>query len=195
MSHTEAMAAVREEPQELLEERARHFAQAPTAQEKDGDIELFLVPEGTAWLGLPVTAVSKVQRAERWVAVPFAPAWCHGLVNLSGEVLAVVDLAAFLGLRPRAVRSAAGLGVVVESGMADFVVPVEGRTEIAKLRQEDLEPVPPLLDGRVAGYLSGIFRIESGLVLVVNLEQAVEAIKAEVARHWKAETLHGLRLP
>lgn len=186
MTNPGATAGAYEEPQELLEARAHHFAQAEDAREGDGDTELFLIPEGAAWLGLPLTAISKVQRAEGWAPVPFAPTWCHGLVNLRGEILAIVDLAAFLGLRRRASLASTIVGVVVETGV-NFLVPVEGRTELAKIRSEELEPVPPLLDGRVANHLSGIIRLESGLVLVVNLDQAVDALKAELDRHWKTE--------
>ncbi len=185
MTDPRAMAVAQEEPQELLEERARHFAQVPNAQEGDGDTELFLLPEGMAWLGLPLTAISKIKRAEAWIPVPFAPAWCHGLVNLRGEILAVVDLAAFLGLRPRTALGSTVLGAVVESGVTDFLVPVEGRTEIAKIRHDALEPT--LFDGRMANHLSGIVRLESGLVLVVNLDEAVDALRVELDQHWKGE--------
>jgi len=181
MTPAGSMRAAPEEPQEVLEERAHHFAQPLDSQDGDGDTELFLIPEGVTWLGLPLPAVSRLYRAERWARVPFAPAWCHGLVNLRGEIVAVVDLAAFIGLRPRASLASPVLGVVVEAGETDFLVPVEGRTEIASIRQEGMEAVPRPVAGQAANLLRGLVRLEIGLVLVVDLERAVEALKAEIA--------------
>jgi twitching motility protein PilI len=68
-------------------------------------------PAAHAWLAvecaghgllLPLEQAGEIFNAGRIMAVPHTRAWFAGVANLRGGLHGVVDLAAFLGLRPRA---------------------------------------------------------------------------------------------
>ena len=97
---------------------------------------------GRAWLAveaagagllLPLTEAGEIAPFRGCVAVPHTRAWFLGVANLRGQLLGVVDLAAFLGLAP----APAGGGFIValnprlEAGCALRV------DRLAGLRRED----------------------------------------------------------
>jgi purine-binding chemotaxis protein CheW len=62
---------------------------------------------------VPIRNVIEIGRIPQAVAVPNAPAWLHGLGNLRGQVLSLIDLRAFLGIGR--VRPASGRMLVLRA--------------------------------------------------------------------------------
>jgi purine-binding chemotaxis protein CheW len=91
--------------------------------------------------GLSMESVREVERLSRVTPVPGAPAFFRGLVNLRGEILPVLDLAALLGRKgqPSAQRM-----IVAQAGSGDPVVAlmVEELNGLAPLRESEVKPPP-----------------------------------------------------
>ncbi len=68
--------------------------QAAAAQnESVSDIEKFVVFQiDDGFFAVPVTDVSEVAQSLPLSALPHSPAWLHGVANLRGELLAVINL-------------------------------------------------------------------------------------------------------
>lgn len=68
--------------------------QAAAAQnESVSDIEKFVVFQiDDEFFAVPVTGVSEVAQSLPLTALPNSPAWLHGVANLRGELLAVINL-------------------------------------------------------------------------------------------------------
>lgn len=94
-----ALAPPRGRAERILEERARTLAAARQATDEAAvkiDV-LPLVLRSAPYL-LESLYVREVLRAPQVAPVPRAPAFLAGLTNRQGELLAVVDLAVFLGI-------------------------------------------------------------------------------------------------
>lgn len=110
---------------------------------------------GRAWLAveaagagllLPLTEAGEIAPFRGCVAVPHTRSWFLGVANLRGQLLGVVDLAAFLGLAPA-------------SGSGGFIVALSPRLEagcalrvdrLAGLRREDeVTPIDAEADAAV----------------------------------------------
>ncbi len=94
--------------------------------------------------------VREVERVSRVVPVPGAPEFIRGLVNLRGEILPLLDLAALFGRKgePPAPRL-----IVAQASSADPVVAlmVEELNGLAPFHEDGVEPPPQ--PGRMRGSL------------------------------------------
>lgn len=97
---------------------------------------------------VPMGCVREVERVGRVTPVPGAPAVVRGLVNLRGEILPLLDLAALVG---RKAEPSAPRLIVAQAGPADPVVAlmVEELSGLAPFSEDEIEP--PQQTGPVRG--------------------------------------------
>lgn len=121
---------------------------------------------GETRYALELNDVHRVLRAVEMSPLPGSPSIIAGVVNVAGQVLAVVDLRARLGLpaKPLAIEdrllwvSAAGYDVLVP---VDTVETVQSVSRAAILPATELPEPPPLL--------KGIVRLPDGVMLIQDL--------------------------
>ena len=113
--------------------------------------------------------------------VPRAPREVLGVISKRGLVLPVVDLATALGLRaPDRHLRAAQRVLVVGEGERICGLRVDAVTEVIKLSQADVEPVPPSLGTRNAGLLLGLGRIGDAMYILLDLPAVLDAFAISV---------------
>lgn len=94
-----ALAPSRGRADRILEERARALAAArPATGEAAARIDVLPLVLRSAPYLIESLYVREVLRAPQVAPVPRAPAFLAGMTNRQGELLAVVDLAVFLGI-------------------------------------------------------------------------------------------------
>ena len=116
--------------------------------------------------GCPIQSVKETLALRPLTRVFLTPSWIAGIMNLRGDVVAVVDLAAFLGLGRTPIASATRI-VLARGGekTAGFLV-----DRLADPRAVDLaalEPLPPTLDPEIASLLAGVVTIAGGEPLAI----------------------------
>lgn len=98
--------------------------------------------------------------------VPLTPAWLAGIVNLRGDVVAIVDLSQFLGMR--ATRLGPETRIVVaryQQRRMGFLCDRLCDLRIASLA--DLQPPPTTLPEESTAILAGVLTLEGGRALRV----------------------------
>lgn len=104
------------------------------------------------------------------------PPWLAGIVNLRGDVVAVLDLARLLGMSPTLVTDDSRIILARHQGTrAGFLVDA-----LAELRSLDLaavEPPPATLSSEVSSFLRGIFTVSGGVVRLLDLPSLFESDK------------------
>lgn len=92
---------------------------------------------GKNWYGLPLTALTSVERMVPVRAVPGAPPHVLGLANLRGALIAVIDLRVCLNVDPTAPGSDARLLVMPQGAfLVDEVTDIVEAPETAEDCQE-----------------------------------------------------------
>lgn len=113
---------------------------------------------------LTAGAVREVEEIGAITPVPATSPWLRGVMNLRGTIIAVVDLAHFLGLSADVVNGnealicAPGTG---ERGAEDdllLAIAVESVSTIRMLDTTEILPLPERGGGESAPYLRGYFR-------------------------------------
>jgi len=140
---------------------------------RDGDVRLHefvtLRVHGEL-LGLPLASVTEVMRMVAVTAVPDAPAWLAGVINVRGGVVPVIDLRGRLGLPTQA----AGLDsriIVVDAGGRAVGLIADSTAEVLSLPAESVTP-PDQLTGQ-ARPVEAIARDGERLVPILDLQRVV----------------------
>lgn len=124
-------------------------------------------------LGIPVLAVHDVLKAQSITKIPKAPASVAGVLNLRGRIVTAVDLRIHLGFEERE-EGADTMSIVVEHNGDPFSLLIDSVGEVLALPDSQYEKTPVTLDERLRTVSSGIYRLEEGLMVVLDVERLLE---------------------
>jgi purine-binding chemotaxis protein CheW len=119
--------------------------------------------------GLDILRVQEIIRTQQLTRVPNLPDYVEGVINLRGKVIPVVALRRRLGLDPVAADKNTRIVVVDVHGQTlGFIV--DAVSEVLRIRADTVEPTPRI--GSVEReYISGVGKLDSRLLLMLDLEQ------------------------
>ena len=119
--------------------------------------------------GLDILRVQEIIRTQQLTRVPNLPDYVEGVINLRGKVIPVVALRRRLGLEAVAADKNTRIVVVDVHGQTlGFIV--DAVSEVLRISADTVEPTPRI--GSVEReYISGVGKLESRLLLMLDLEQ------------------------
>lgn len=122
--------------------------------------------------GIAVEHVQEIIRSQKTTRVPLAPPAVRGLINLRGQIVAAIDLRRRLGL-PERPGCEPPINVVVrtDDGAASLLVDDIG--DVLPVSAAAFEPPPPTLAGPARELIRGAVKLESTLLLILDVERAV----------------------
>jgi len=122
--------------------------------------------------GVDVRQVQEIRRVGEITAVPRAPEFVRGVINLRGRILPVLDLKRKLGLGEVAVERAARIVVVrVQDRMLGLLV--DGASQVLKVPVSRIEPPPEEVVERGGDYIRGVAKLEDRLIILIDLERVL----------------------
>jgi purine-binding chemotaxis protein CheW len=164
------------EPEDLAgvwHRRAVELAEAPDRDREAGEmLTLVVLRLGDDRYGVPITAVREILRVGRVTPVSTAPAFVHGVINLRGVVVAVLDLRVFFGIEPGPTGENARI-VVAEGGGLSVGVLVEQVEEIIDVPAAQVKPPLPSAKGIAEDYVAGIATLDGQMVVLIDLEKVL----------------------
>ena len=129
---------------------------------------------GGALYGVDVTRVQEALRAHTRTRVPLAPIDVAGLVNLRGQVVLTIDLRPRLGVPPLK-ADAEPMMVVVQVDGEPVSLLVDEIGDVVDVGPERFEVPPDTLDVGLRRLITGAYKLESSLLLILDVDQAVAA--------------------
>ena len=109
-------------------------------------------------------------------AVPKAPTWARGVINLRGAVVPVVDLAAKFGLEKKPVSKTTCI-VIVETRFEDqdvmMGVIADAVSQVLELSEEDIRPVPDFGTRVRMDYLLGMAQLGRKFALLLDVDKVL----------------------
>ena len=139
------------------------------------------------FFGVPVEQVQEVIRYQEMTRVPLVPPVIRGLINLRGQIVMAIDLRRRMGMPDRP-DSELPMNVVVrtEDGAVSFLVDEIG--DVVEVDEMAAEAPPHTLDAETRGLIMGVYKLDQGLMHVLNTERACDSLeraKPESARSAK----------
>ena len=116
----------------------------------------------------------EIIRMQDFTTVPRTPEFVEGVINLRGKVTPVVDLRKRFGLPvPEPEQSKENRIVVVDIGGQDIGVVVDAVTEVLRISSNSVEPPSSVITSAESGYLLGIVKLDSKLIILLDLESVL----------------------
>jgi purine-binding chemotaxis protein CheW len=124
------------------------------------------------FFGVEVLLVQEVIRYQRMTSVPLAPAVVRGLINLRGQVVTAIDLRHRLGLSTRP-DDRLPMNVVVRTPDGPVSLLVDEIGDVIEVDDASFEPPPDTLSGVAAELITGVYKLEHRLLLVLDIDKAL----------------------
>jgi purine-binding chemotaxis protein CheW len=125
------------------------------------------------FLGVEVTLVQEVIRYQQLTRVPLASDVIAGLMNLRGQIVTAIDLRRRLGMPPRD-PGQLPINVVVRAGDGAVSLLADQIGDVIEVEESAFERPPPTLGGEARELIRGAYKLESGLLLVLDTARALQ---------------------
>ncbi len=156
------------------------------AGEKPKEYQLVVFTIGNEEFGVDISQVREIVRLVQITYMPKAPMFIEGVVNLRGQIVAIIDLAKRLGI-PSKARGEATRIIVVEIDENTVGMIVDSVSEVLRLSAEQMEQVPSIIDTEVPEhYIRGVGKLKDRLLILLDLNKVLTPEEVEhVERHVK----------
>lgn len=118
--------------------------------------------------GIAVLQVQDVLAPQRITPIPLAPREVAGSLNLRGRIVTAIDLRTRMGLPPRE-EGAHTMSIVVEHNNELYSLIVDDVGEVMKVSERTFERNPPTLDPLWRAYSAGVYRLDEGLLVALDV--------------------------
>ncbi len=137
------------------------------------DLQIVGFRVGSETFGVPIQSVHEIVRMMDVTAVPDAPVYIEGVINLRGKIIPVVDLRKRFG--EKAITSNKKNRILVaEIGGKMVGLVVDSASEVLKLPPADVDPPPNLFEEGELNYVTGVGKLNGRLVILVELSKIMQ---------------------
>jgi purine-binding chemotaxis protein CheW len=119
---------------------------------------------------IEVTSVESIIKFQSITKIPHAPDFVVGVTNLRGNIVPVINLNKRLEL-PQTEEDEETRIIVVILKDSKVGMVVDGVTQVVEIEESEIEPTPTLSMSIDSSFIRGIVKIESQLVILLNLEK------------------------
>src|SRR5271156_6708566 len=119
--------------------------------------------------------VMMVREIRGWTAataLPRAPRYIRGVINLRGAVLPIVDLAVRLGL-PSTEPTARNVIIVVQIAQQQVGLLVDAVSDILTTSDNRIQPAPDVASDLVSSFVKGLLPVDGRMISLISLDQVV----------------------
>lgn len=133
---------------------------------------------GLVQFGFEITAVEGIVKMQEITRVPFAPAYVEGVTSLRGSVIPVIDLCKRFGLEQEEHTIETRIIIVIIDNIKIGIV-VSAVDEVLSIDDDIIEVPPPMVNNINSDLITGIAKIDSRLVIMINLDHILSQEEKE----------------
>jgi len=138
----------------------------------DREMQIVAFKVGREEFGVDVQKVEGVISVVDVTRMPRAPHFVEGIINLRGQIIAVIDLAARLGIAAEE-RTQSSRIVVVEAKDVKVGLIVEA-PEVININKEDIEASPVMATHDVeSSFIKGVVKLEDRLLILLDVDRVL----------------------
>ena len=145
---------------------------------------------GRETYGVPIVALHEIVRVPEITAVPDAPAYMEGVINLRGKIVSVVDLRKRFGKSAGPLNRRTRILVVEHKGRLAGMI-VDAASEVLKIVDTDIEPAPTMMLEGGLDCVTGLGKYKGRLIILLDVGKVLDfrqAGKQEAAAESTATT-------
>lgn len=146
---------------------------------------------GRETYGVPITSLHEIVRVPEITAVPDAPNFMEGVINLRGKIVSVMDLRKRLGEKRVTPSKRNRILVVEHHGRLSGLI-VDSASEVLKIPTSDVEASPAALQEGGLNCVTGLGKYKGRLIVLLDMTRLLDLgatqKDAAVAPSGKSET-------
>jgi purine-binding chemotaxis protein CheW len=131
---------------------------------------------GHLFLGIDVAQVQEVTHGGRLTRMPLASSRVCGLLNLRGQIVAVIDLRQRLHLGERPAGDVP-VHVILQTDDGCVSLLVDRVGDMVEVDERDFEWPPHTMRGRVRELIRGAYKLDGGLLLALDTERILNEME------------------
>ena len=128
---------------------------------------------GRETYGVPITSLHEIVRVPEITAVPDAPEYMEGVINLRGKIVSVIDLRKRLGEKKVTVGRRNRILVVEHNGRLAGLI-VDSASEVLKIPAADVEASPTSLQEGRANCVTGLGKYNGRLIVLLDMSRLLD---------------------
>jgi purine-binding chemotaxis protein CheW len=152
------------ERSKILKERARRLAHVPPASANENEIGIIAFTLARETYAIELKYVREVYPLQDLTAIPCTPPFLVGIINVRGEMCAVIDLKRLLDL-PESGLSNATRAIILQDGVMELGIIADVILGGRSISVQDIAQPPATLSGIKSQFLRGI---TSNRIIVLN---------------------------
>ena len=134
---------------------------------------------GRESFGVPIRLVHEIVRIPDITAVPEAPDFVEGVINLRGKIVPVVDLRKRFGEK-EIVSTRKNRILVAEVDRKMVGLMVDAASEVMKIPETEIEQPPNVFEEGDLQYVTGVGKLNGRLIILIDLTRVLQ--KGELRR-------------
>ena len=128
---------------------------------------------GRETYGVPITALREIVRVPEITAVPDAPDYVEGVINLRGKIVSVLDLRKRLGEAAIAPGKRNRILVVEHRGRLCGLI-VDSASDVLKIPTADIDPSPTDFVEGGLNCVTGLGKYQGRLIVLLDIDKVLE---------------------
>ena len=128
---------------------------------------------GRETYGVPITSLHEIVRVPEITAVPDAPEYMEGVINLRGKIVSVIDLRKRFGEKQVVARRQNRILVVEHHGRLAGLI-VDSATEVLKIAATDVETAPAVFQEGGLNCVTGLGKYQGRLIVFLDMAKLLE---------------------
>jgi purine-binding chemotaxis protein CheW len=129
---------------------------------------------GRETYGVPITSLREIVRVPEITAVPDAPDYLEGVINLRGKIVSVVDLRKRFGQPSPDIDRRSRILVVEHRGRLAGMI-VDSASEVLKIPESEIEAAPSMMQEGGLDCVTGLGKYHGRLIILLDIGKVLAA--------------------
>jgi len=134
---------------------------------------------GRETYGIPIKSLHEIVRVPEITAVPDAPDYLEGVINLRGKIVSVVDLRKRFGKSATSLNRHSRILVVEHRGRLAGMI-VDSASEVLKIPESEIAAAPPMMQEGGLDCVTGLGKYNGRLIILLDINKVLAARESEV---------------
>ncbi|ATD08090.1 MULTISPECIES: chemotaxis protein CheW [Pseudoalteromonas] len=160
----------------MITEKASINEQVMLADRDDDTQFLTFMMAGEEY-GMDILAVQEIRGWEEVTAIPNAPKYVNGAINLRGTIVPIIDLRVRFGL-PQieygALTVVIVVSVVIKEATKIMGLVVDAVSDVYSINEETAKDVPDFQDSENSQFVQGLVNVGEKMVVLLNLKKILD---------------------
>ena len=114
-----------------------------------------------------ISNINSITEFESITKVPNSPNFIEGVINLRGDVIPVVNLKKRFNIKEEEILQRRIIIANYKNSNVGFLV--DDASQVIRIDDQNIEPTPAIIAGEDRKYISGVGKLNDGIVVLVDL--------------------------